>query len=239
MQRVEAAPAFLLHTQPYRETSLLLDAFTRDHGRIGVVARGVRGARAQARRAVLQPFQPVLLDWQARGELGALAGVDAAGPALLPRGDALIAGFYVNELCQRLLVRGEACPALFGRYVETLAALVDGEAVAWALRRFERDLLAELGYALVLSEADSGRVLEPAQHYHYHEGEGPQPARRPMPGTVSGRALAALAEDTAPDAEALRELRGLMRARIAALLGGRELRAWRLLDGLRRLSVDG
>src|SRR5688500_2988878 len=99
--RVDSQPAFVLHAQPWRETSLLLEAFTRDHGRVGLIARGVRGARAQPLRAALQPMQPLHVSWQGRGELPWLQGAEAAGAALAPQGDALLGAFYVNELLVR------------------------------------------------------------------------------------------------------------------------------------------
>ena len=162
MQRVEGQPAFVLHAQPYRETSLLVEAFTRDHGRQGLVARGVRGARGQPLRAVLQPLQPLLIDFSGAGELLRLGGTEAAGAAFAPVGDALLAAFYVNELMLRLLPRGEALPGLFWRYTQTMSALQASDGWIWQLRRFERDLLADLGYALQL-RGD----LEPDAHYRY------------------------------------------------------------------------
>lgn len=228
MQRIEGQPAFVLHAQPYRETSLLVEAFTRDHGRTGLVARGVRGARGQPLRAVLQPLQPLLLDWAGAGELMRLSGAEAAGAAFAPQGDALLAAFYVNELMLRLLPRGEALPALFWRYTQTLDALsAGGDDWVWQLRRFERDLLADLGYALQL-----GMQLEPEAHYRYDPENGPLRLLRAENASISGAALLALAGDEAPPPEQLRELRGLMRRVLLHQLGGRELKSWRVLADL-------
>ena len=145
-------PAYILHARPYRETSLLLEAFTRDHGRIGVIARGVRGAKGQALRAVLQPFQPLLLAWGGRGDLMRMTGAEPAGAALALEGSALLSAFYLNELVLRLLPRGEAQIALFWRYAECLGLLAEGaHAPGWELRRFERDLLAGRSPAIQLN----------------------------------------------------------------------------------------
>lgn len=228
MQRIEGQPAFVLHAQPYRETSLLVEAFTRDHGRTGLVARGVRGARGQPLRAVLQPLQPLLLDWAGTGELMRLAAAEAAGAAFVPQGDALLAAFYVNELMLRLLPRGEALPALFWRYTQTLGALsAGGGDWVWQLRRFERDLLADLGYALQLDAE-----LEPDAHYRYDPENGPLRLLRAENASITGAALMALAGDRMPAPEQLREMRGLMRRVLLHQLGGRELKSWRVLADL-------
>ena len=231
MQRVQAQPAFVLHAQPYRETSLLIEAFTRDYGRVGLIARGARGARAHSTRALLQPLQPLHLSWAGRGELGQVSATEAAGPALTTQGEGLLATFYLNELLMRLLPRGEAQASLFWRYTQCLAALQSGP-VAWELRRFERDLLAELGYGLVLDvEADGVTPLDPEALYTYEPERGALRVAAHKEA-VAGASLLALARDQAPDAVALRELRALMRRVLLHHLGGRELRSWQLLSDL-------
>lgn len=229
-------PAYVLHARPYRETSLLLEVFTRDHGRIGMVARGVRGARGQALRVVLQPLQPLLLSWSGRGELMRLSVAEPAGAALTLSGHGLLAAFYLNELVLRLLPRGEAQTELFWRYAQCLGQLADDTASqAWELRRFERDLLAAAGYALELdAEADGGGALDPEARYRFDPLSGPQRVREGTgaAGSVSGAALLALGEDRKPDAPALRELRRLMREVLRHHLGGRELRSWQVLADL-------
>ncbi|HVV97008.1 MAG TPA: DNA repair protein RecO [Rhodanobacteraceae bacterium] len=226
--RTDNHPAFILHARPYRETSLLIEAFTRDHGRIGLVARGVRGSKSRFARAHLQPLQPLLLGWIARGELGTLTAVEPTGTRWMLSGDALFAGIYVNELVQRLSSRNDAHPAAFAAYTECLARLAERSDIAWTLRRFERDLLADLGYALMLSHAAGGEPVDPGASYAYVADTGPvagiQSSRFPR---VSGSALLALDRDEVPGAAELGELRRLMRAVIRDLAGG-ELNAWTL-----------
>ena len=238
---MDLQPAYVLHARPYRETRLLLDAFTRDHGRIGLIARGVRGARGQASRAALQPLQPLLLSWRGQGELWQLTTTEAAGTALALRGDALLSGFYLNELLLRLLPRHDPHEALFWRYAHCLNALAAGEPAGWELRRFERDLLDALGYALELSvDADDGQPLDPAARYRFDPESGPcrLPQGRSGAGTVSGAALIALQGDAMPDAATLRELRRLMRGVLLHHLGGRELRSWQVLGDLAAARRD-
>jgi DNA repair protein RecO (recombination protein O) len=228
--RIDQQPAFVLHARPYRETSLLLECLTRDHGRIGVVARGVRGERARLKRAQLEPFQPLALDLLQRGELATLTSVETLGTPVRLAAEAALAGLYLNELVVRLTERQDPSPVLFDAYARTLVRLGAGEPLAWSLRRFERDLLQAVGYALQLQyEADTGEALLPQSHYRYEVEQG---ALRCAAGTARallGSDLLALAQDAMPDARGLKALREMMRQIIRFHLGGAELRAWRVL----------
>jgi DNA repair protein RecO (recombination protein O) len=227
---LDQQPAYVLHARPYRETSLLLECLTREHGRLGVVARGVRRERARLQRAQLEPFQPLALDLLLRGELATLRGAEPAGSPLRLTGDAGLAGLYLNELVVRLIGRQDPLPDLFEAYARTLPRLADQSTLAWQLRRFERDLLAAIGYALQLeSEADSGEPLRPTGWYRYQVEHGPVTCPAGAPRAIRGADLLALDEDRRPDAAGLAALRGLMREVIRFHLGGGELHAWRVL----------
>ena len=229
--RVELEPCYVLHSRAYRETSLLVDVFSESHGRTGLLARGVRSARGQPLRALLQPLQPVLLSWGGRGELGLLRGAEAGTNVQRPTGDAVLAGFYANELLLRLLPRDDPHPPLFHRYASLVAALAQAPSLplAWTLRRFERDLLEDLGYGLVLVHDAQGTAIDAATRYRYDPDLGPVPLSDSAVGGagVSGAALLALAADHAPDADLQTELRRMMRRVLLERLGGRELQAWR------------
>jgi DNA repair protein RecO (recombination protein O) len=221
-------PAYVLHARPYRETSLLLELLTAGQGRIGAIARGVRGARGQPLRAALQPLQPL----RGRGELPLLASAEVQGDAVALSGDALLAAFYLNELLVRLLPRADPMPSLFWRYAECLGELGSGEGLGWPLRRFERDLLQALGYALQLDvEADGETPVDPDGWYRYDPQQGPVLTRAGS-GAVPGAALLALAHDEPPTSGLLFPLRRLLRGLLAEQLGGRELRSWGLLAEL-------
>jgi len=232
--RVEQQPAYLLHARAYRETSLLLEAFTRDHGRVGLVARGVRRERSRWPRGMLQPLQPLLLGWTAQGELGTLTAVDAASTPLLLRGDDLVAAMYVNELVLRLSQRADAHPRAFAAYAQCLARLGEGGDTAWSLRRFERDLLGELGYGLALGATAQGEPIEAAAEYLYDPDAGAFPWRggSHFP-RVAGAALLALDRDEKPSPAHLAQLRTLMRGVVRHLIGG-ELQSWSLAGQLPR-----
>ncbi|NCT66278.1 MAG: DNA repair protein RecO [Rhodanobacteraceae bacterium] len=218
--------AFILHTRPYRETSLLVEAFTREHGRVGLVARGVRRERSRLPRGVLQPLQPLSLDWVARGELGTLTAAETSGASLALAGDGLLAAMYLNELVLRLSGRNDANPVAFDAYARCLPLLADEGGRAWTLRRFERDFLASLGYALALTHTAHGAAIEAAADYVWDPASGAEPWRAGTPfPRISGAALLALARDERPDSEHLAQLRRLARATIRHLVGG-DLAAW-------------
>lgn len=228
--RVEQQPAFVLHARPYRETSLLVECLTRDHGRVGVVARGVRKEGARLQRAQLEPFQRVELDLILKGELATLRTAEHVGAPQRLTGDAGMAGLYLNELVVRLTGRQDPNPTLFSHYERTLRRMATGEALAWTLRRFERDMLDALGYALPLDiDAIDGEPLDPALTYFYDPESGVRPGRAGDARGIRGEDLLALAADRAPDVAGLASLRRMMRQIISFHLGGGELKAWRVL----------
>jgi DNA repair protein RecO (recombination protein O) len=226
--RVDAQPALVLHARAYRETSLLLECLTRDHGRVGLIARGVRRERTKLPRGLLQPLQPLLLGWTGRGELATLTHAEADASALPMPVDRLYSVMYLNELILRLCARNDPNTELFETYQQCLRRLSQGEPEGWTLRRFERDFLQMLGYGLVLDrDCESGTALDPATDYAYGADSGPQTWRGdPRALRVSGAALLALARDEMPDSAQCGELRQLMRGLLQHQLGGSRLNAW-------------
>lgn len=232
--RVESQPAYVLHVRAWRETSLLLEAFTRDFGRVGLVARGVRSARARLARSALEPLQALRLGWSGRGELQTLTAAEADGrPARALRGDALLSALYVNELLVRLIARDDPHPRLFDRYGGLLEALTETSSVAWQLRCFERDLLGAIGYGMQLeTAADTGEAIDAESAYDYLPEQGAVAAgHHPDSVRVRGSALLALAAGVRPDTGDLAALRRLMRTLIGAHVGEHGLQSWRVLAG--------
>jgi len=229
--RIEQQPGFVLHARPWRETSLLIELLSRDHGRVGLVARGVRNPRSRLPRSALQPLTPLLVGWSGSGELATLIGAEAAGAPFPLAGEALLCALYLNELVARLVPRNDPHAEVFDTYLAALTRLADTDAPAWTLRRFERDLLAQLGYAAVLDSEADGTALVPQRHYAYRLDAGPVPWHGASDGLrLRGSALLAMAQDQQPDAEDLRALRRLMRALITQHLGGKGLQAWSLFQ---------
>ncbi len=228
--RIDQQPAYVLHARPYRETSLLLECLTREHGRVGVVARGVRSEKGRAQRALLEPFQRLAMDLLMRGELATLRGAEPLDAPRRLLGDHGLAGLYVNELVVRLTGRQDPHQDMFDSYALTLARLSGAEPLAWTLRRFERDFLQALGYALVLDhDAATGAAIDPDTHYRYHAESGPMPCMAGDAGALRGEVLLALAHDRFTGSTDLQSLRGMMREVIRFHLGGGELRAWQVL----------
>jgi len=234
--RIEDQPAFVLHTRPWRETSLIAELLTRDHGRVAVVARGVSGARKGVQRAALQPLQCLRVDYLPRGELARLIQAEAVDTAPSLSGEPLMAAFYVNELLLRLCARQDAQPAVFGLYARVRAELAGEQPLAWTLRRFERDLLDALGYGLPWAHTEDGERLEPASRYRLDPEHGPIRDPRRDANSVSGAALLALAEDRLPDPEPLAALRLALRNVLTAHLGTQPLKSWGMLSELARIK---
>lgn len=234
--RIEAQPAFVLHTRSWRETSLIVELLTRDHGRVGVVARGISGARKQLQRAALQPLQYLRVDYLPRGELARLIQAEAIDTAPALNGEPLMAAFYVNELLMKLCPRQDAAPSVFELYARIRIELAAGDLLAWSLRRFERDLLDALGYGLPWTHTEDGQRLEPASRYRLDPEHGPVHDPRRGGDSLSGAALLALAEDRLPEPELLSALRPALRSVLAAHLGGQVLKSWGLLGELARIK---
>ncbi|WP_043690022.1 DNA repair protein RecO [Luteimonas huabeiensis] len=232
-------PAFVLHARRWRETSLLVELLTRAHGRVGAVARGVQGPRRHALRAALQPLQRIRFDAVQRGELATLTAAEAADRAPVLSGEAALAGFYVNELMLRLAPRQDPHPELFALYGEVRGRLA-GPALAWTLRRFERDLLEALGFGIAFDLDGDGAPIDPAARYLLEPEHGPRRLLVERGGdrarAATGRALLALAADAMPGPEDLRDLRHGLRGLLAHHLGGRGLKSWELMGELGRLG---
>lgn len=223
--RVSLQPSYILHSRPYRETSLLLEALTRDHGRIGLVARGSRGAKSRWKN-MLQPFRPLLLSWSQRGELGTLTEADqvASPPSLA--GESLFCGMYANELLMRFLHRSDPHATLFDHYQVLLACLASGDNPQPLLRIFEKRLLEASGFGIQLEhEHGSDKPLSPHAWYLYVPGTGPV-RRIPTPAggekLISGEALIALGLEEL-EARHLKELKHLMRSLIKHQLGDKPI----------------
>lgn len=233
-QRIDGARAFLLHAHPYSETSLVIDVFARDHGRLALLARGARRPRS-VMRGVLMAFQPLEFGWHGGGEVKTLAKTEWLGGLPLLGGRSLLLGYYLNELLLKLLPREDAHPSLFDAYEDAIAGLsrsAHGD-TGTELRRFERTLLRELGYGLSLErDAASGDPLQPELRYAYQIERGPVAAQ---PGNDSvayrGKTLLDMAADDYSDPRTAAESKQLMRQLFGHYLGGKALQS-------RRVFVD-
>jgi DNA repair protein RecO (recombination protein O) len=228
-RRVQLQPAYVLHHRPYRDTSRILELFTRDYGRVSVFARGARGARksSAALASVLQPFNRVLVSWSGRGEAGQLTGAEFDGAMTLLPPDRLVSGFYLNELLLKLFARHDSHPDVFTLYDTTLRSLKTDSDGVRALRLFEKRLLDALGYGLALErDAELDRPLDPAYAYRYRLEQGAIRIDGVAEGAgiFSGSTLLAVAREDFTDPTVCAEARALLRAALDRCLEGKELR---------------
>lgn len=235
-QTVQLAPGYLLHQRPYRETSALLEIFSRMHGRIGLVARGVRSAKSKL-RGELQPFRALRFSWQARGDLGMLTGVEADGVTPSLRGPALYSGFYLNELLVRLLARHDPHPQLYVAYASALSSLLKGGTVEPTLRCFEMRLLQEAGYGLQLGyDVISGEALHADALYDYHLESGPVMIAAGAAGgfVFRGASLLAIGREELSQPDVAQDAKRLMRAALKLYLGDKPLKSRELFTATAR-----
>lgn len=225
MTTSETVTGWVLHSRPFRNSSLILDVLTAEHGRLGVVARGGR------KDPVLQPFRPVVLTVSGRTELRSLRKAEPAAPALSLSGESLYCGLYLNELLVRMLHRDDPQPELVGFYRETLEGLSRGEQFRDVLLRlFEFRLLDLLGYGFSLEQDVEGRLLEDGARYQLSVDEG---LRRDVRGDLSGALMRDMAAGNWTP-EVRRQARELMRRALAPHLGDRPLASRELFRGAAR-----
>ncbi|MES2902306.1 MAG: DNA repair protein RecO [Pseudomonadota bacterium] len=234
--RISGQPAFVLHSYPYKETSLIVDMFTRDFGRIGLVAKGAKRPHSKL-RGVLQTFQPLQASWSGKSELRTMIDAEWVGGMLPLEKTALLCGFYLNELLVKLLARDDPHPALFDHYVATLNQLAHNEPAPIVLRKFERALLKETGVAADLTrctstraavEADAEYVVDPEQGARLVRAADVWPV-------VSGKTLLDMENEDYADAATQAQSKQLMRFLLAHHLGGAPLNTRQILIDLMQL----
>jgi DNA repair protein RecO (recombination protein O) len=248
---------YVLHSYPYRETSLILQVWTEKHGRLGLVAKGARRPKS-ASRAVLIPFQPLSLDWFGRGELRTLKTAEPSGPATPLAGASLLSAFYLNELLLKLTTRDDPHEGLFAAYDEAITAMraisraqAVGSNLEPVLRRFELRLLQELGYALEMArEAGHGPAIAAEREYFYVVERGPvatgtdaggMGSERATPANavrLRGQTLIDLERGQFEDAVTVAQAKQLMRLLINHSLNGQELATRAIVRDLQRLEGE-
>ena len=249
--RVADEAAFVLHGYPYKETSLIVDALTRHHGRVALVARGAKRPRS-ALRGVLLAFQPLTLSWiqgraravggQGSSDLRTLTRAEWVGGLRPLRGEALMSGFYLNELMQKLLARDDPHERLFDAYLQALGGLSDDLPPAPVLRRFEATLLREAGYGVQTSQTSDGDAIDPLGHYRYVPERGTMRlsgddlSRIDTESVVLGKTLLDIDADDYTDPLTLAQSKRLMRSVLQHHLSGQVLQTRRLVLDLQSLD---
>ncbi len=242
--RVQLVPGYVLHQRPFRDTSLIVEVFARDHGRMTTFARGARGQRGVKRSgtgrfAGLQAFQRLLLSWHGRGEAPQLTGAETDGPLLSLPPAQWISGCYLNELLLKLTAQHDPQPGLFALYEQTLLELAAAGSAEPVLRAFEKQLLEVLGFGLEFAvDAGSGEPVSADARYRFDSGDGMHREDSPSSApSFGGRMLLAMASgEPLRDPQLLHEARALMRLAIDHCLEGRELRTRAVARSIARLE---
>ncbi len=224
--------AYLLHRSPYSNSSLLVECFTREHGRFPAIAKGVRSGKNSG-QATLQPFNPLSIRISGKGEVKTLVGYEreSGGPQL--QGKGMYCGFYLNEMLVRILARNDPHAELFIHYEDTLKDLSCSDNIEPVLRHFEVALLNELGYGLLLEhEADSGAHIEHDTFYNYEVEHGPIAVACPTNNSVNGSTLLALAGNIPFQETEISQARRLMRRILMHYLGDRPLKSRELFKNI-------
>ncbi len=238
--RVHQQPGYVLHTRPYRESSLLVEVFTRDYGRLSLLAKGARRLKSRV-RGLLCPFQSLLLSWAGRGDLPILSAAEPDQTYSELTDESRLCGFYINELLMYLLHRYDPHTGLFAHYQQVLDRLIQSLDYEWSLRIFEKHLLRELGYALNLEyDAKTSQAIDPKSQYSYVPELGAIKAGAGNQNgiAVNGATLIALRSEESADESIKNDCKRLMRAMIGRQLGQRVLHTRRIFDG-RRSKVVG
>jgi len=222
---VELTPCFIIHSRPYLESSLILDIFSREYGRLHLIAKGAKREKS-AFSGLLQPYQRLLMAWRGKSELMTLVDVEADIEAYELSEGRMIAGFYLNELLVRLLHQHESHPELFDFYNKAIIDLTVAKSIDTVLRTFEKGLLESLGYGLVLNhDVDDGRAIEADKKYYYLLDSGPM-KDTPLAGDyieIAGNSLLALEKGSLEHKSELEETKRLMRFILKSHLGTKPL----------------
>ena len=233
--RVQHQESYIMHTRPYSESSLLIDAFSRDYGRVSLLAKGVRRVKSKI-RGMLRPFQPLFLSWSGKGELQTLTGAETNYSIRVLDQSGWLCGCYMNELLIRLLHKFDPHETLFDHYSDTLALIEQGNSLQVVLRIFEKRLLKEIGYGLVLTHdvKNNQPVLE-HRTYRYFPDSGPtlsDNSEMESVWMVGGTTLLALENEKFSNSLQLTQSKHLMRALLNQSLQGKVLKSRSILQNL-------
>lgn len=230
--KIEQQPGYILHRHAYRESSLLLEIFTRNHGRLTVNARGCRRKKSGV-LGLLLPFNPLFLSWSGRGEIPILTVIEPQKFHRQFNFTTASCGYYCNELIQKLLHRHDSHTKLYEHYHVLMLALLRGDDPFSVLRIFEKYLLQEIGFGLVLDhDAETGEMIEHTTRYRYVLQKGPVATADEHPNTIDGATLIALKNEVFESTQQQLQARQLLRALLSHQLQGKSLRSRRVMQAI-------
>jgi DNA repair protein RecO (recombination protein O) len=247
VKRIAHEPAFVLHGYDWSESSRILEVFTRHHGRVALVAKGVKKPSSNF-RPILLPLQPLHISYSGDAEVHTLKAAEWIGGYVMPTGAALLSGYYINELLMRLLARDDSHPALFDAYASTVELLATQaqSSAQLALRVFELLLLREIGLLPALNvqtanlqdlQSDAAYTLVPEGGLRLAHADD----RAHLPG-AQWLALQAALDDATPFIALLKvctalpsDLKPLLRHLLNYHCGGQGLKTRQLMVELQNL----
>ena len=238
--KVELTPCYILHRRDYSETSLILDVFSREHGRISLIAKGAK--RNKKRQGVNHSlYQKYHMSWVIKSELGTLTDIelDSLSDSLKP--EAAMTGFYMNEIMLRLLHKHESHPELFDSYDTAIKRLLNKVPEQIVLRYYEKILLQSLGYGVILDhEVETGKNLKPNKNYYYKFDFGPSliSGNTALGINISGKTLLELDAETLSDVKNINEAKILLRSILNQHLGEKPLASRELYQAYIRNKKD-
>lgn len=229
--RVDVQPAYILHHFDYRDTSQIIELFTRDYGRISVISRGTRSPKSKL-KSILQVFRPLHVSWSGKGDLPSLTNAESAEsrPPQLP-GKVLPSAFYLNELLMRLLHRHDVHEDIFDLYHQVLYAMENTAQLEITLRLFEKQLLNLLGFGINLdTDAESGAPITEEGRYVYYIEHGPVAIKKNEQQqshhlVIRGKSLLAFHHDQLGTDAERKEIKSLMRLVLSYYLGDKPLKS--------------
>lgn len=234
--RVVNQPGFVLHSYPYKETSLIVDIFTRDYGRVALIAKGAKRPHSRL-RGVLQTFQPLSIGWSGKSEMRTLTAAEWIGGLLPLEKSTLFYGFYLNELLVKLMAREDPHPDLFNHYTATLNQLAHDESASIVLRKFECALLKEIGVkGTFVICSQTGEIVHSDKVYVVEPESGPRPVK-PMDTAprILGKTLLDMHDENYADPVTQMQSKFLMRFLLAHHLGSASLNTRQILIDLTQL----
>jgi len=236
--RVQHQDAYILHSRPYSESSWLIDAFSRQYGRVSLLAKGARRLKSKV-RGLIRPFQPLLLSWSGKGELQTLTGAETSLIAAQIDQQSWLCASYMNELLIRLMHRYDPHEKLFDNYELALQSLRDGCPRQKTLRIFEKQLLSEIGYGLLLDHDSTNQKISPEKRYHYYPDRGPVVAdnyRDESVWSIQGSTLIALESEEFNSPQQIEQCKHLMRALLNQSMQVRDLNSRRVLQSINSIN---
>ena len=236
-KRVLKQPTWILHQRPYRDTSSIIDIFTRDFGRVSIIAKGGRSPKSKF-RGLLRPFFPIKLSWYSGKNLGNLVEIDVVGKPYNLIGDSLLSAYYLNELILKFLVKDDPQVEIFDLYSRTILDLMETGDISPVLRKFELEFLKLIGYGLNLEfEAVTHLPVRDDLFYEYNPGIGLVISDKKNDQYVfSGTDINAINQGDFQEKKTVKSANRLLKSIINFHLDGRRLKTRRVLEELKRFG---